>query len=48
MIARAFGAVFIIGSLCFVDAPLKLLKEALRVSKDDGFITLGLILKESP
>jgi ubiquinone/menaquinone biosynthesis C-methylase UbiE len=43
-----FSAIFIIVTLCFVDAPLKVLKEALRVSKDDGFIILGLILKESP
>ena len=44
----SFGAVFIIVTLCFVDEPLKVLKEASRVLKDDGFVILGLILKESP
>ena len=44
----SFGAVFIIVTLCFVDEPLKVLKEASRVLKDDGSVILGLILKESP
>ena len=45
---ESFGAVFIVVTLCFVDDPLKLLEEAARVSKKDGSIILGLILKESP
>jgi ubiquinone/menaquinone biosynthesis C-methylase UbiE len=45
---ESFGAVFIIVTLCFVDDPLKLLEEAARVSKRDGAIILGLILRESP
>jgi ubiquinone/menaquinone biosynthesis C-methylase UbiE len=44
----SFGAAFIIVTLCFVDDPLKVLKEASRVLKDNGFLILGLILKESP
>jgi len=44
----SFGAVFIIVTLCFVDEPLKVLKEASRVLRDNGSIILGLILKESP
>ena len=44
----SFGAVFIIVTLCFVDDSLKVLKEASRVLKDDGFLILGLMLKESP
>jgi SAM-dependent methyltransferase len=43
-----FGAVFIIVTLCFVDEPFKVLKEASRVLKEDGAVILGLILKESP
>ena len=43
-----FGAVFIIVTLCFVDEPVKVLKEASRVLKEDGAVILGLILKESP
>lgn len=45
---KSFGAVFIIITLCFVDDPLKVLKETSRIMKDDGFLILGLIPKESP
>lgn len=45
---KSFGAVFIIVTLCFVDEPVKVLEEASRVLRDDGFIILGLILRESP
>jgi ubiquinone/menaquinone biosynthesis C-methylase UbiE len=45
---KCFGTIFIIVTLCFVDEPIKVLKEASRVLKDDGYIILGLILKESP
>jgi len=45
---ESFGAVFIIVTLCFVDDPLKVLEEAVRVSRRKGAIILGLILKESP
>jgi ubiquinone/menaquinone biosynthesis C-methylase UbiE len=44
----SFGAVFLIVTLCFIDDPLKVLKEASRVIKDNGSVILGLILKESP
>jgi len=43
-----FGVVFIIVTLCFVDNPVKVLKEASRVLEKDGAVILGLILKESP
>ena len=43
-----FGGVFILVTLCFVDEPLKVLKEASRVLKADSVVILGLILKESP
>jgi len=43
-----FGTVFIIVTLCFVEEPFKVLKEASGVLKEDGAVILGLILKESP
>ncbi len=45
---KSFDAVFIIVTLCFVDEPIKVLKEASRVLRNDGCIILGLILGESP
>jgi len=45
---KTFGGVFLIVTLCFVNSPLKVLKEAVRVLTDNGGIILGLILKESP
>ncbi len=45
---ECFHTIFIIVTLCFVDEPLKVLKEASRVLKNDGSVVLGLILKESP
>jgi SAM-dependent methyltransferase len=43
-----FGAVFVVVTLCFVDDPVKVLKESSRVLKDNGAVILGLIMKESP
>ena len=45
---KSFGAIFMIVTLCFVDEPIKVLEEASRVLRDDGYIILGLILRESP
>jgi SAM-dependent methyltransferase len=45
---RSFGTVFIICSLCFMDSPLNVLKEAYRILIPGGSLVLGLILKESP
>ena len=44
----AFGAVFIIVTLCFVASPLKVLTEANRLLRRGGKIVLGLVLQESP
>ncbi len=44
----AFGAVFIIVTLCFVASPLKVLTEANRLLRRGGKIVLGLVLRESP
>ena len=44
----AFGAVFLIVTLCFVDSPLGVLTEANRLLKQDGKVVLGLVLRESP
>ncbi len=43
-----FGCVLIIATLCFVEDPLKVLKEARRVLRPDGSIILGIIPKDSP
>ena len=43
----AFGAVFLIVTLCFVDSPLKVLTEANRLLKNDGKIVIGSMLQES-
>jgi SAM-dependent methyltransferase len=40
--------VFLIVTLCFLDSPLDVLKEANRILAPDGKIVLGLVLKESP
>ena len=45
---KTFGTVFLIVTLCFVDSPLAVLREAHRVLKPEGNIVLGLVLRESP
>lgn len=44
----SFGTVFLIVTLCFLDSPLDVLKEASRVLIPGGKIALGLVLEESP
>ena len=44
----AFGTVFLIVTLCFVDSAVQVLKEAHRILRRDGKLVLGLVLKESP
>jgi SAM-dependent methyltransferase len=44
----AFGAVFIIVTLCFVGSPLEVLTEANRLLRMGGKVVLGLVLQESP
>jgi SAM-dependent methyltransferase len=46
--AQSFKAVFIILTLCFLDSPLDVLKEANRILAPDGKIILGMVLAESP
>jgi len=46
--AETFGSVFLIVTLCFVDSPLAVLREAHRILKAGGKIVLGLVLRESP
>ncbi|NWF78384.1 MAG: class I SAM-dependent methyltransferase [Chloroflexi bacterium] len=45
---ESFGTVFLIVTLCFLDSPLKVLKQANRILVPGGKIVLGLVLKESP
>ncbi|MFC1909340.1 class I SAM-dependent methyltransferase [Chloroflexota bacterium] len=45
---ESFGTVFLIVTLCFLGAPLDVLKEANRILTPGGKIVLGLVLKESP
>ena len=47
-IGGTFGTVFLIVTLCFVDLPLDVLKEAHRILAPRGKVVLGLVLKESP
>jgi len=45
---ESFGTVFLIVTLCFLDSPLAVLKEANHILTPDGKIVLGLVLKKSP
>lgn len=45
---ESFGAVFMIVTLCFVDSPIAVLREANRILRPDGKVVLGLVLKDSP
>jgi SAM-dependent methyltransferase len=45
---ESFGTVFLIVTLCFLDSPLDVLKEANRILIPGGKMVLGLVLKESP
>ncbi len=45
---ESFGTVFLIVTLCFLDSPLNVLKEANRILRPGGKIVLGLVLQESP
>jgi len=45
---ESFGTVFLIVTLCFLDSPLDVLREASRILVPDGKLVLGLVLWESP
>jgi SAM-dependent methyltransferase len=45
---NSFGTVFLITTLCFLDDPLDVLKEARRILVPGGKIVLGVITKDSP
>ncbi|MGC8972424.1 MAG: class I SAM-dependent methyltransferase [bacterium] len=45
---QSFGTIFLIVTLCFVESPIAILKEANRILKPDGKIVLGLVLKDNP
>lgn len=43
-----FKAAFLIVTLCFVENPEKILEETHRILGEDGFLVLGLVLRDSP
>lgn len=45
---ESFGAVFMIVTMCFVDTPPEVLREAYRILKPGGKVVLGVVLRESP
>lgn len=45
---NTFGCILIVVTLCFVQNPIDVLKEAKRVLKKDGSIIIGLVPKDSP
>lgn len=45
---ETFGCILIIMTLCFVENPLDILREAKRVLKKDGSILPGIVPKDSP
>ncbi|WP_420886186.1 class I SAM-dependent methyltransferase [Candidatus Brocadia sapporoensis] len=45
---ESFGSIFIIVTVCFVDKPWEVLREARGVLKKEGSIIIGLIPKDSP
>jgi len=45
---ESFGTVFLIVTLCFVDSPLDVLREAYRILVSSGKVVLGLVLSENP
>jgi SAM-dependent methyltransferase len=45
---ESFGTVFLIVTLCFVDLPMDVLREANRILVPGGKIVLGLVLRKSP
>lgn len=45
---QSFKSIFMIVSLCFFEDPLKALRSARRVIREDGKLFLGLVLSESP
>lgn len=45
---KTFGCILIIVTLCFVENPLGVLREAKRVLKKNGSILLGIVPKDSP
>ena len=44
---ESFGTVFLIVTLCFLDNPLEVLREAGRILVPGGKVVLGLVLRES-
>jgi ubiquinone/menaquinone biosynthesis C-methylase UbiE len=43
----SFGAVLFVVTLCFVQEPLAVLREAHRVLRDDGVLVVGMVFADS-
>ncbi|MDR7506777.1 MAG: methyltransferase domain-containing protein [Armatimonadota bacterium] len=46
--AATFGAVLAVVTLCFVEKPVEVLREARRVLRPDGALVLGMVFADSP
>ncbi len=46
--AASFGAVLLVVTLCFVQDPLRVLREVRRVLRDHGALVLGMVFADSP
>ncbi len=41
--SESFGTIFLITTLCFLESPLDILREAVRILRSDGRILIGMI-----
>jgi len=44
---KEFGAVLLVVTICFLNEPLRALKECRRILRNDGYLIIGLVPKDS-